>query len=312
MKDTRNIFAFFIALGLISPLPLFAVAEGVERQEELPPQSQPPAPRNAPEAFMPPSESELPDNEFGRMVLRGKQIFTNTGDAAEEFVGNGLTCSNCHLDSGRLANSAPLWGAWPMYPAFRAKNNRVNTMTDRIQGCFVYSMNGTPPPADSETMVALLSYHSWLAQGAPTGVDLPGRGYPKVPDPEQEPNPVRGKVVYEENCAICHGEEGQGKRVDGSYVFPPLWGLDSYNWGAGMHRINTAASFIKYNMPLGLGGELLSDQAAWDVAAYVNAHPRPQDPRFEGKLERTDETFHDHMCLYGDNVDGVLLGGKKR
>lgn len=42
-----------------------------------------------------------------------------------------------------------------------------------------------------------------------------------------------------------------------------------------MHRINTAASFIKHNMPLGKANSL-SDEQAWDVAAYVNTHERPQ------------------------------------
>ncbi len=61
-------------------------------------------------------------------------------------------------------------------------------------------------------------------------------------------------------------------------VFPPLWGSNSFNWGAGMHRVNTAAGFIKANMPLGKPNSL-SDQEAWDVAAYINSFPRPADPR---------------------------------
>lgn len=132
-------------------------------------------------------------------------------------------------------------------------------MAERIQGSFLYSMNGKAPPADSKELIALLSYHYWLAQGAPTGKALPGRGYPEVPKPEQEPDYARGQVVYQEQCAICHGDEGQGLKIGDDYQFPPLWGQDSYNWGAGMHRINTATAFIKYNMPLGQG-KSLSDQ----------------------------------------------------
>lgn len=71
-----------------------------------------------------------------------------------------------------------------------------------------------------------------------------------------------------------------------------------------MHRINTAASFIKANMPFGLGGELLTTQQAWDVAAYIDAHPRPQDPRYERSVEQTDERYHDHQCFYGE-VNGA-------
>jgi thiosulfate dehydrogenase len=57
-----------------------------------------------------------------------------------------------------------------------------------------------------------------------------------------------------------------------------VWGRDSYNKGAGMHHVPTAAAFIKANMPLGQPNTL-TDQEAWDVAAFVNSQPRPGDPR---------------------------------
>lgn len=249
--------------------------------------------------FTPPSPAAIPHNEFGDMVRLGKQIFVHTQRNAGEYVGNGLNCVNCHLNAGRLANAAPLWGAWGMYPAYRGKNDKVNTMIDRIQGCFTFSMNGTPPPADSQVMTALMSYTYWLSQGAPIGKALPGRGYPDLPEPAKEPSRERGAAVYQANCAVCHGADGHGKKVDGSYIFPPLWGPDSYNWGAGMHRIATAAQFIHANMPLGRGGEALSVQQAWDVAAFVDTHPRPQDPRFDGDMAQTDAQYHNHACYYG-------------
>ena len=91
-------------------------------------------------------------------------------------------------------------------------------------------------------------------------------------------------------------------------MFPPLWGPQSYNWGAGMHQLDNAAGFIKANMPLGRGGSL-TDQQAWDVAMFMNAHERPQDPRFTGNLDDTREKFHnDPNSLYGLEVDGRLLG----
>ena len=32
-----------------------------------------------------------------------------------------------------------------MYPAYRKKNDKVNSYAERVQGCFQFSMNGTPP-----------------------------------------------------------------------------------------------------------------------------------------------------------------------
>lgn len=262
-----------------------------------------------PAAFTPPAESSIPDNAFGAMVRKGRDIFMDTPTHAGEYVGNGLSCSNCHLDAGRRADSAPMWGAWGMYPAYRSKNKHVNTFAERLQGCFRYSMNGTAPAADSEVITALSTYAYWMAQGAPTGVKLAGAGYPKDGfAPPQAPDRARGRAVYDRDCALCHGADGQGLQMAGKNVFPPLWGRQSFNWGAGMHELNNAAAFIKANMPFSRGGSL-SDQDAWDVALYMDSHERPQDPRFTGDVKATREQFHDSKwSLYGTEVDGHLLG----
>ena len=265
---------------------------------------------NKPIAFTPPPESEIPNNEFGRLVREGLAIFTNTHALAKDYVGNGLRCSNCHLDAGRRGGAAPMWGAWVKYPQFRSKNHRVNTIGLRIQGCFRYSMNGTPPPEDGEIMTALQSYMFWVARYAPTGGKLKGTGFPALGAPPQAPIVERGQVVFEQNCAVCHNTSGQGRKVAGAagYQFPPLWGPDSFNWGAGMAGVNTAAAFIKANMPFGLR-DALTDQEAWDVAMYVNSRPRPQDPRFTGDVAETRKKFHSgKWSLYGTERDGVLLG----
>ena len=248
--------------------------------------------------FTPPPESEIPKNEFGDMIVLGKNIFVNTQQYAKSYVGNGMNCSNCHLDNGRKADSAPLWAAYGLYPAYRKKTGQVDTIGSRIQGCFRYSMNGTPPPLDSKEMTALVTYHYWLAKGAPTGVKLPGQGYLALAKPPLDPDITRGAEVYKNNCALCHGANGEGAQANGSFAFPPLWGKDSFNWGAGMHRIDTAAGFIKANMPYGRGG-MLTDQQAWDVAIFMNSHERPKDPRAKGNITQARDQFHDENCLYG-------------
>lgn len=260
--------------------------------------------------FQPPLEGDLPDNAYGKLVQEGRAIFVDTQKYAADYVGNGMNCTNCHLDQGRKANSAPLWGAYPMYPAYRKKNNKVNSYAERVQGCFQFSMNGKPPAADSHVINALTAYSYWLSTGAPTGQELPGRAYPEVPQAKGGYDIAKGREVYAAQCAVCHGDDGQGQKAGDGYVFPPLWGRDSFNWGAGMHRINTAAAFIKENMPLGKG-RTLSDDEAWNVAAFMNSHERPQDPRLiDGSIAKTREKYHanDGVNLYGVEVNGVLLG----
>ncbi len=255
--------------------------------------------------FQPPVEH--PPGPFGEMVAKGERIFTDTPVAAADYVRGRLTCENCHLDRGRRRNSSPMWAAVPIYPQYSSRSRQVVSLGQRIQDCFRYSMNGKVPELGSEVVIALETYLSWLSRGAPIGAKLPGRGYPMLADADLDPSPARGHRLFAEKCALCHGSDGQGTRRDGRYAFPPLWGPLSYNWGAGMARVENAGRFIKTNMPFGLG-DSLTDQEAWDVAAYIDSRPRPQDPRFTGSVAETKEKYHRDGDYYGQVVDGVLLG----
>ncbi|HUZ67165.1 MAG TPA: c-type cytochrome [Beijerinckiaceae bacterium] len=266
--------------------------------------------RTAASSFSPPKA--IPKGKFGDVIRLGEEVFDHTQTAAKDYVGNGLVCENCHLDRGRLANSAPMWAAFVSYPKYRSKNGKVVTLEDRIRDCFRFSMNGQPPKPDSKQLVALVSYFYWLGTGAPLGAKLAGAGYPRLPKPRLVADPDRGAAVYQAHCALCHGAHGAGRKAGGAYVFPPLWGPESFNWGAGMHQVDTAAGFIKTNMPLGLGGSL-ANQQAWDVAAFVDSHPRPQDPRFTGSVGQTRQKYHNSSAdYYGQVVHGVLLGASNR
>ncbi|MEG0675026.1 MAG: c-type cytochrome [Comamonas sp.] len=259
-------------------------------------------------AFAPPAADQIPEGPMGDVIRQGEQIFLHTGANAKGFVGNTLNCVNCHLDAGRLANSAPLWGAYLSYPAYRSKTKSVSTFSERLRGCFMYSMNGKAPPDGHEVLVALETYSYWMAKGATVGEKLPGSGFVKLPAPEKTADYARGKAVYEAQCALCHGANGEGQRSGDVQVFPPLWGAQSYNWGAGMADLHNAAGFVKANMPLSRGNTL-SDQQAWDVAQFIDSQERPQDPRFTGDVASTRKQFHDtENSLYGTMVNGKLLG----
>lgn len=260
------------------------------------------------DGFAPPDAREIPDGPMGEWIRRGEAIFMRTPANAAGFSGNSLNCVNCHLDAGRLKGSAPMWGAYPLYPAYRKKTGHVDTFAERIRGCFMYSMNGKAPDDGHDILVALESYAYWMAQKAPLGEALPGAGFAKAANPGQAPSYERGTLVYEAKCALCHGADGQGQQAGGVAVFPPLWGRDSYNWGAGMHDIDKAANFIKNNMPY--GNPVLSDQEAWDVSTYINSQERGQDPRFNGDLQATAEKYHGGpYSMYGRQVNGRLLKG---
>ncbi len=261
-----------------------------------------------PAAYSVPDARAIPDSKMGEWIQRGEAIFLRTPENAKGFSGNSLNCVNCHLDAGRLKNAAPMWGAYPLYPAYRKKTDHVDTFAERVRGCFMYSMNGKAPDDGHDILVAVEAYAYWMAQKAPLGEKLPGAGFQKLSQAEVAPTFEAGQKVYAAKCALCHGDSGQGQKKDGVTVFPALWGKDSYNWGAGMHEIDKAASFIKSNMPYGLHNDL-SDQEAWEVATFINSFERPQDPRFNGDIARTREVFHNSPnSLYGVEVNGKLLG----
>jgi thiosulfate dehydrogenase len=55
---------------------------------------------------------------------------------------------------------------------------------------------------------------------------------------------------------------------------------------------------------------MLTLQEAWDVSAWIDSHPRPQDPRDHGGLKATIRKFHHNRKIdyYGKTVDGHVLG----
>jgi thiosulfate dehydrogenase len=269
-------------------------------------------------SFAPPTMADIPEGPEGEAIRRGMQIFNMTyaAEDSKQYVGNGMACTNCHIDGGRKADSAPMWAAWGAYPQYRKKNKQINTMTDRIKGCFTYSMNaqdspaGRPPPEDGDVYRNLEIYFAWLAKGAPQYGKLKGGGYAKLDVPKGGYDPARGATVYNNVCSGCHAPDGAGAQnpTDGSVLYPALWGPRSYNWGAGMAGIQNAAAFVKTNMPFNQPG-MLSEQDAWDVAAYINSQPRPKDPRQTGSIaDNAKANFSSFPTYYGTTRDGHVLG----
>lgn len=224
-------------------------------------------------------------DDYYSNVVYGYEIVTDTQNFASRYVGNSLNCDSCHLDAGTRRDALPLNVAG-MYPKWRAKNGKRNGIGLRIRECFLYSMDGIMPPEDAPEVLAIAAYVTYLSQGEVLGREPAGRGVPTIPDTGYDPNPATGRGVYLSKCASCHGEQGEGVGE-----FPPVWGLGSYNRGAGMNRIEVAAGFIFANMPLG-NGRTLSFQEALDVSAYLNLQFRPSDPRESKLLKLLEDLIH--------------------
>jgi thiosulfate dehydrogenase len=205
-------------------------------------------------------------------IRRGRALIHSTKDSLPGFTGANLNCANCHIADGTQRDAMPLVGSYARFPQYRGRSGKVDVLEDRINDCFVRSMNGKAIPATSRDMHDIVAYLAFLSRGFPVGKEMEGQGTPALATLTGDT--ARGREVFASTCTVCHGVDGHGTNVA-----PPLWGPKSFNIGAGMARVNTAAKFIHHLMPRDRPG-ILSPQQAYDVAAYVVSRPRPD---FKGK-----------------------------
>jgi thiosulfate dehydrogenase len=218
------------------------------------------------------ASAPIPAGPEGKLIRYGRALITDTPKLASTYIEAGMSCEACHLSAGTVAHGGSLLGIYATFPQWNARSQRFITLEDRIDECFLYSMNGNPPAPYSREVVAITAYIAWLSRGAAVGTGFPNQGFVTVNAPAP-PDPAAGAKVYAAQCTACHGAGGAGNPVAN---IPPLWGPKSFNDGAGMNT--KMAAFVKANMPLGRGGSL-SNQDAVDVAAYVLSHPRPHFER---------------------------------
>jgi thiosulfate dehydrogenase len=213
------------------------------------------------------SDTAPPSGPAGVAVRRGRALLAATHDSLPSHVGNSLRCFSCHLDEGRRTTGLPLVGSYSRFPQFRARRARVDLIEDRVNDCFVRSMNGHALAANGDDMRDIVAYLAWLSRNVSAHDSMHAAGIPSLATLDADS--ARGAGIFAESCARCHGASGLG-----TTVAPPLWGPKSYNIGAGMGRYRTAALFIARNMPFDKPNSLTPQQAL-DVARYVDTHPRP-------------------------------------
>jgi thiosulfate dehydrogenase len=220
------------------------------------------------------------------LVRYGRELIENTsyyfgpkGTVAP--ITNGMNCQNCHLDGGTLPWSNNYSAVVSTYPKFRDRSGSLETVPKRVNDCFERSLNGQALDTSSLEMQAIVAYLHWLGDDIPKGKKPKGSGIMELPYLDRAADPVKGKTAYQSKCQSCHGADGQGQpNIEGyGYAYPPLWGKNSYNSGAGLFRLSRFAGYVKNTMPFGqtdYHAPQLSDEEAWDLAAFVNSQPRPQ------------------------------------
>ncbi|MED3550646.1 c-type cytochrome [Cytobacillus praedii] len=227
--------------------------------------------------YAPPSMEEVPEGEEGELIKLGQKYHNETSSVLDGYVGNTLSCASCHANGG-VGDSLDLVGISKTYPQYNPRAGREVSIEDRINGCFIRSMNGKPLPKEGEEMKAMVAYYNYISTNVPEGTtDRPWAKLKKAEGDLSKVNVDEGRELYQQACITCHGEDGAGGAAGLA-----LWGDNSYNIGAGMARVRTAAGYIQKYMPKAPVGEheagSLTEEQAMNIAAYINSMERPDFP----------------------------------
>lgn len=234
-----------------------------------------------------PDTATIPRTTDGDQIRYGRSLVAHTArylgpQGTVRAISNGMNCQNCHLDAGTRAYGNNYSAVATTYPRYRERSGTVESVEKRVNDCLQRSLNGKPLDSNSRELKAMVAYIKWVGSNVPAKKKPVGVGISSIAYLDRPADPVAGSKVYVAYCQRCHGNDGQGvpDSITGiGYQYPPLWGAGSYNTGAGIYRLSRLAGYVRDNMPYDEAFHhkpVLSDEQAWDVAAYINSQARPE------------------------------------
>jgi cytochrome c oxidase cbb3-type subunit 3 len=121
-------------------------------------------------------------------------------------------CAICHGENGQGRIGATLAQDWPsIQPELTIETTIANGIAGSVMPAWSQAKGG--PLTDEEIAAIAIYILSWQTSGlpkftpAPTATLVP----PITPVPGVEGDPNAGAVLFAENCAACHGDNGQGR-----------------------------------------------------------------------------------------------------
>ncbi len=121
-------------------------------------------------------------------------------------------CAVCHGENGEGRVGASLAKDWPsIRPDLRVKSTIENGISGSPMVAWSQANGGPLTSSEIDALVAFIL--SWEPGGPrvipPTPTLAPRQSITPVPNVEGDPN--NGAVLFSRNCAVCHGEDGQGR-----------------------------------------------------------------------------------------------------
>jgi thiosulfate dehydrogenase len=263
------------------------------------------------DAWKAPDANTIPAGKAGEMIRYGLMLLSNTASylgpqGSVAHITNGMNCQNCHLAGGTRLFGNDYAGFIASYPKMSGRSGKVEPASERISECFERSLAGKAPDTSKREVQSILAYMKWIGGNVKKGRQLFGSATEKLAFMNTPTDPAKGKEVFVAKCQSCHGLNGEGLlAVDKkSYTYPPLWGKHSYNDGAGMYRVINLAGFVKNNMPFGATYQVpqLTDEEAWNVAAFINSQPRPHKDQHNDWKDLSKKPIDFPFGPYADNI----------
>lgn len=231
------------------------------------------------------SIADVPSGKEGDLIRYGIELLTNTEGTLGpkgtlKMTKNFVNCSACHMDDnanglpGTKKYVLPFINVLNTYPRLDIETMKIISLEDRIRG-----MGGTDSykfPNDSKEMKAILAYFKWLKEAyeIKDGVRLKGEFLAHMQFPNRAADPVKGREIYTQTCAVCHQDDGAGVKNEnydsgGGHMYPSL-----LIWpdGGHMSMLPVLARFLYSSMPQGasVDAPILTPNDALDLAAYLN------------------------------------------
>ncbi len=149
------------------------------------------------------------------MLWTGPSVALNPPQEDEIEQGARLyaeNCAVCHGPEGKGRIGATLAKDWPsIRPDLRVKSVIENGVPGTRMPAWSQQNGGPLSEQEIDALVAFIL--SWQTGGfiqfypPPTAIPRP----PLTPIPDVQGDPNRGAVLYDQNCALCHGPNGEGR-----------------------------------------------------------------------------------------------------
>ena len=270
---------------------------------------------------------EYPSGVLGETVKLGEDIINNTDThpLTKELVQSKMQCRNCHLKgsdgrTGTTENIGTFIGTASAFPAYSSRYKRVQTLQERVDGCFIRCMGGKKSILNTKVGIAMTSYITWISEGVKVKMNPKGprsflitkiwedkkKSFKPIILKATHKNYIHGQKLYKAKCMMCHGINGEGNKIT-----PPLWGKDkngkwlSYTADGSMSKLDNNAVWIQSNMPLHQE-KSLSDRDAIDLSLFINSHERANMGTY------TIKNNFEHFGLDIDTIRGYKIKEKAK